>query len=326
MTSLADRVAQVWIDAVRLHATRTPSREAAEVAGIPVVTLGLPTSWATSAHALAVRPDPAAIAAAMDWLTERASSYAVFVRAAAVAGLPLDRLGLVPDFELLALAMPLPPSRAGSSRERKYVGDDQASSPLRYKVREPVQQRGQCLIVGSGQGSRTPPPTEDRLQIDLAADHKGRDEFVEAYAGSGLGFELAGQLVAAADLADPAFGHLVGRLGGQTVGRLGGHLVGRLGGRTVGRLGRTVRRLSGQTVGCALLRLVDDGGYISAVGVLPAYRRRGYGSALTRAAGDLAAQRGADLAVIHATEASRALYERLGYRYIDTHVALVLRR
>lgn len=310
MTSLADRVAQVWIDAVRLHATRTPSREAAEVAGIPVVTLGLPTSWATSAHALAVRPDPAAIAAAMDWLAERASSYAVFVRAAAVAGLPLDRLGLVPDFELLALAMPLPPSRAGSSRgragssrERKYVGDDQASSPLRYKVREPVQQRGQCLIVGSGQGSRTPPPTEDRLQIDLAADLKGRDEFVEAYAGSGLGFELAGQLVAAADLADPAFGHLVGRLGGQTVGRVGDRVV-----------------------GCALLRLVDGGAYVSAVGVLPQHRRRGYGSALTRAAGRLAEQRGADLAVIHATEASRALYERLGYRYIDTHVALVLRR
>lgn len=249
MPTLADRVARVWSDAVALHASTTPIRSSAVVAGIPVADLGLPPPWATSARALHRRPDPAAISAAVGWLARRSSSYAVFVRTAAVAHLPLEELGLAPDFELPALAMPLPGS------------------------------------TGTAPG----------LQIDPVTDPEGRAEFVAAYAGAGLGVELASALVAAEDVADPAFGHLVGRVGG--------HLV-----------------------GCALLRLVGGAGYVSAVAVLPAYRRRGYGSALTLAAGDLAAERGADLAVIHATEASRPLYERLGYRYVDTHVALVPRR
>ncbi|MGI8681496.1 MAG: GNAT family N-acetyltransferase [Mycobacteriales bacterium] len=249
MPTLADRVARVWSDAVALHASRPPTRSSAVVAGIPVAALGLPPPWATSAHALHRRPDPAAISAAVGWLARRSSSYAVFVRAGAVARLPLDELGLAPDFELPALAMPLP----------------------------------------------GPAGTDPGLQIALATDPEGRAEFVAAYAGAGLGMELAGALIAAEDVADPAFGHLVGRVGDQVVG-------------------------------CALLRQVVGAGYVSAVAVPPAYRRRGYGSALTLAAGALAARRGADLAVIHATGASQPLYERLGYRYVDTHVALVPRR
>jgi len=83
-----------------------------------------------------------------------------------------------------------------------------------------------------------------------------------------------------------------------------------------------VARVDGEPVGCARVRLMADTAYVGAVTVLPAWQGKGLGAALTIASGELAAHY-SDLIWLHCTPASRALYERLGYRHVDDHVLLV---
>lgn len=135
--------------------------------------------------------------------------------------------------------------------------------------------------------SAPPPPAG----LEISAP-RSRAEFVEAYAGSfAMPVELAEALVAPADLDSPSSAHLVGRV-------------------------------DGVTVGTAMLRVANGCGCVSGVGVLPAYRGRGVGSALTAAATTAARERGCDVAFLHATDVGRGLYERLGYAQIDVHVDL----
>jgi ribosomal protein S18 acetylase RimI-like enzyme len=83
-----------------------------------------------------------------------------------------------------------------------------------------------------------------------------------------------------------------------------------------------VARVDGEPVGCARVRMLGDTAYVDAVTVLPAWQRRGLGTALTLAASELGATH-SDLVWLHCTDASRALYERLGYRHVDDHALLV---
>ena len=134
-------------------------------------------------------------------------------------------------------------------------------------------------------------PPKLRAEGQIAAP-RDPEEFVAAYAGGfAMAPELAAALVAEADLAAPAYVHLVARV-------------------------------DGVTVGTAMLRVADGCGCVSAVGVLPAYRRRGIGGALTAAATTAAGERGCDIGFLHATGAGRGVYERLGYRLVDVHVDL----
>ena len=94
-------------------------------------------------------------------------------------------------------------------------------------------------------------------------------------------------------------------------------------GTQVGRLLEYPRRSPGGTI------LVADGagaptgvvccasfgatGWIGALGVLPEARRHGLGTALTEAAVAWLRERGATTVLLHATEAGRPVYERLGF-------------
>lgn len=88
------------------------------------------------------------------------------------------------------------------------------------------------------------------------------------------------------------------------------------------RIHHLVARVDAAPVGCTRVSMLGDTAYVGAVTVLPGWQGRGVGSALTLAASHEGGAR-ADLIWLHATESSRALYERLGYRYVDGHVLLV---
>lgn len=83
-----------------------------------------------------------------------------------------------------------------------------------------------------------------------------------------------------------------------------------------------VARIDGEPVGCARVRRLGDTAYVGAVTVRPAWQGHGIGSALTLSASDVGA-RYTDLVWLHCSPASRALYERLGYRHVDDHALLV---
>jgi ribosomal protein S18 acetylase RimI-like enzyme len=80
----------------------------------------------------------------------------------------------------------------------------------------------------------------------------------------------------------------------------------------------------------ALCRLYTAAGTaeIDDVGTLPAFRRRGLGSALTLGAVRVAREAGCDLIFLRADESDRprALYARLGFRVIGRHYSWVVRR
>ncbi len=90
------------------------------------------------------------------------------------------------------------------------------------------------------------------------------------------------------------------------------------------RIHHLVARVDGEPVGCARVRMLADTAYVGAVTVLPAWKGRGLGTALTLAASELGAAH-SDLVWLHCSDASRALYERLGYRHVDDHALLVPR-
>jgi predicted N-acetyltransferase YhbS len=58
---------------------------------------------------------------------------------------------------------------------------------------------------------------------------------------------------------------------------------------------------------------------INGVATLPEYRRRGYGTAMTWAAVDEGAQRGAGAAVLSASEMGAPVYQRMGFRRTGTY-------
>ncbi|MGE5830067.1 MAG: GNAT family N-acetyltransferase, partial [Micromonosporaceae bacterium] len=82
-----------------------------------------------------------------------------------------------------------------------------------------------------------------------------------------------------------------------------------------------VARLDGSVVGCARVVFLGDTACVNAVTVPEPHRRRGIGAALTAQASQLAREH-TDLVWLHCTDASRPLYERLGFHGVDEHVQL----
>ena len=88
-----------------------------------------------------------------------------------------------------------------------------------------------------------------------------------------------------------------------------------------------VGRAGGAPVSCAAVLMVDGLRYVAMVATDPAHQRRGYGEAVMRRALELAAERHGDsLTVLHATDAGRPIYARMGYQDISTHPIFMEKR
>ncbi|MEU5904678.1 GNAT family N-acetyltransferase [Micromonospora sp. NPDC047467] len=136
-------------------------------------------------------------------------------------------------------------------------------------------------------GDAADAPTPAGLQISLSTD---LDAFVPAYARVS-GIPPDG--VAAAIDREKAFA------GNGTVLRLAGHLDGRI-------------------VGTAVAWLSHDLLTLYFVGTQPEQRRRGIGAAMTRAALDLAGDRGIRTVALTSTPVAEPVYHRLGFRTAGT--------
>jgi GNAT superfamily N-acetyltransferase len=83
----------------------------------------------------------------------------------------------------------------------------------------------------------------------------------------------------------------------------------------------------GTPVSCAAVTMVDGHRYVALVATDPGHQRRGYAEAAMRAALEASAARHGDRpTVLHATEAGRPVYERMGYRPIASHTLFMERR
>jgi GNAT superfamily N-acetyltransferase len=83
----------------------------------------------------------------------------------------------------------------------------------------------------------------------------------------------------------------------------------------------------GQPACCAAVLMVDGYRYVALVATDPLQQRRGYAEAAMRHALALAAQKhGERPSVLHATEAGRPIYERMGYDTIARHTVFMEKR
>ncbi len=86
-------------------------------------------------------------------------------------------------------------------------------------------------------------------------------------------------------------------------------------------------RSDGQFVASTAVLMVDGYRYVAMVATLPDFQRRGYAEAVMRHALDRASERfGNQPTVLHATEAGRPIYERMGYATIASHTAYLEKR
>lgn len=80
-------------------------------------------------------------------------------------------------------------------------------------------------------------------------------------------------------------------------------------------------------VASAAVLIVDGHRYVALVATNPAHQRRGYGEAVMRHALELAAHdHPGTSTTLHASEAGRPIYERMGYRPIATHTIFMEQR
>lgn len=78
---------------------------------------------------------------------------------------------------------------------------------------------------------------------------------------------------------------------------------------------------------CAAVLMVDGHRYVALVATDPAQQRRGYAEAAMRHALDVAArEHGEAPTFLHATDAGRPIYERMGYTAIATHTIFMEKR
>jgi ribosomal protein S18 acetylase RimI-like enzyme len=86
--------------------------------------------------------------------------------------------------------------------------------------------------------------------------------------------------------------------------------------------------IAGDTPVCsAAVMMVEGYRYVALVATDPEHQRRGYGDAAMRHALAAAAQaQGERQTVLHATDAGRPVYERMGYRTISTHTVFMEKR
>jgi GNAT superfamily N-acetyltransferase len=85
--------------------------------------------------------------------------------------------------------------------------------------------------------------------------------------------------------------------------------------------------VDGKPVSCAAVLMVAGYRYVALVATDPSCQRRGYAEAAMRRALEVAAERHGDRpTVLHATDAGRPIYARMGYAPISTHSFFVERR
>jgi GNAT superfamily N-acetyltransferase len=83
----------------------------------------------------------------------------------------------------------------------------------------------------------------------------------------------------------------------------------------------------GTPVSSAAVLMVDGYRYVALVATDPGQQRRGYADATMRRALELSAETYADRpTVLHATDAGRPIYERMGYTPISTHTIFIEKR
>jgi ribosomal protein S18 acetylase RimI-like enzyme len=85
--------------------------------------------------------------------------------------------------------------------------------------------------------------------------------------------------------------------------------------------------VDGTPVSSAAVLMADGHRYVALVATEPGYQRRGYGEAAMRYALDIAAKRHGDRPTfLHATEAGRPIYARMGYETVSTHTVFIEKR
>ena len=88
-----------------------------------------------------------------------------------------------------------------------------------------------------------------------------------------------------------------------------------------------VALVSGTPAACAAVMMVDGHRYVALVATNPDRQRRGYAdAAMRRALADAAAVHGEKPTVLHATDAGKPVYERMGYRTIANHTVFIEKR
>jgi GNAT superfamily N-acetyltransferase len=88
-----------------------------------------------------------------------------------------------------------------------------------------------------------------------------------------------------------------------------------------------VGRVGGRAVCCAATLRVDGHRYVAWVATLPGEQRKGYADAAMRRCLELSARAHGEVpTVLHATDAGRPIYERMGYRAIATHTVFMEKR
>jgi GNAT superfamily N-acetyltransferase len=85
--------------------------------------------------------------------------------------------------------------------------------------------------------------------------------------------------------------------------------------------------VDGQPASTTAVFMVDGLRYVALVATAPDYQRRGYADATMRLALQRAAAvHGEQPTLLHATDAGRPVYERMGYQAISTHTAFIDKR
>lgn len=88
-----------------------------------------------------------------------------------------------------------------------------------------------------------------------------------------------------------------------------------------------VGRNAGTLASGAAVMMVDGYRYVALVATDPAHQRRGYADATMRRALEVAAGQHGDVpSFLHATEAGRPVYERMGYATVTTHTIFIEKR
>ena len=77
-----------------------------------------------------------------------------------------------------------------------------------------------------------------------------------------------------------------------------------------------IASIDGRDAAAAMVNVIDRMGYVGWVGTLPAFRRRGLGELVSRAATNAAFERGADIVALEASPMAVPLYSRIGYETV----------
>lgn len=85
-----------------------------------------------------------------------------------------------------------------------------------------------------------------------------------------------------------------------------------------------IGRVDGKTVCSTVVLFLDGMRYVGFVATDPAHQKKGYADAVMRKALELSAKKHGEITtVLHATDAGRPVYERMGYHAISSHTAYI---